>query len=163
MFVTIIFHRASWFRWMWEMFESDYDVECDNDCGPGPPPIFNLPPPPRPDFLQDLDKCSENSLSDYEMCEAIPVSDDSSLLFDNWPGKWETWWLIHCSATVSFSLAQPSDANFHKQTLSKSNVNFLSPNLGCCYLCCRFNCSKSINSKDFSAWHRDRLGEQFFP
>lgn len=59
---------------MWEMFESDYDLECDNDCGPGPPPIFNLPPPPRPDFLSDLDKCSENSLSYLEMCEAIPVS-----------------------------------------------------------------------------------------
>ena len=59
---------------MWEMFESEYDLECDNDCGPGPPPIFNLPPPPRPDFLHELDKCSENSLSDYEMCEAIPVS-----------------------------------------------------------------------------------------
>lgn len=59
---------------MWEMFESDYEIECDNDCGPGPPPIFNLPPPPRPDFLHELEKCSENSLSDYEMCEAIPVS-----------------------------------------------------------------------------------------
>lgn len=59
---------------MWEMFETDYEIECDNDCGPGPPPIFNLPPPPRPDFLHELDKCSENSLSDYEMCEAIPVS-----------------------------------------------------------------------------------------
>lgn len=55
------------------MFESDYDIECDNECGPGPP-IFNLPPPPRPDFMQELDKCSENSLSDFEMCEAIPVS-----------------------------------------------------------------------------------------
>lgn len=57
---------------MWEMFESDFDLQCDNDCEP--PPIFNLPPPPRPDFLSDLSKCSESSLSDYEMCEAIPVS-----------------------------------------------------------------------------------------
>lgn len=56
------------------MYESDYDIECDNECGPGPPPIFNLPPPPRPDFLNELEHCSENSLSDYEMCEAIPVS-----------------------------------------------------------------------------------------
>ena len=60
---------------MWEMIESDYDLECDNDCGlPGPPPIFNLPPPPRPDFITELDKCSEHALSDFEMCEAIPVS-----------------------------------------------------------------------------------------
>lgn len=76
LYVVIIIFRPlqSCFRWMWEMFESDYDFECDNECdGPGPP-IFNLPPPPRPDFLQELDKCSENALSDLEMCEAIPVS-----------------------------------------------------------------------------------------
>lgn len=54
--------------------ESYFEVECDNECGAGPPPIFNLPPPPRPDFMQELSTCSENSLSDYEMCEAIPVS-----------------------------------------------------------------------------------------
>ena len=54
--------------------ESNFEVECDNECGAGPPPIFNLPPPPRPDFMQELSTCSENSLSDYEMCEAIPVS-----------------------------------------------------------------------------------------
>lgn len=59
---------------MWEMFESDYDIECDNECGPGPPPDFNLPPPPRPEFLHELGQCSEGSLSDFEMCEAIPVS-----------------------------------------------------------------------------------------
>lgn len=53
--------------------ESNFEVECDNECGAGPPPIFNLPPPPRPDFMQELSTCSENSLSDYEMCEAIPV------------------------------------------------------------------------------------------
>jgi len=58
---------------MWEMFDSDFD-ECDNDdCGPGPPPEFTLPPPPRPEFLQDF-KCSEDALTDFEMCEAIPVS-----------------------------------------------------------------------------------------
>jgi hypothetical protein len=58
--------------------ESDFDLECDNECGPGPPPVFNIPPPPRPDFLHNelsaAAACSENSLSDYEMCEAIPVS-----------------------------------------------------------------------------------------
>jgi hypothetical protein len=62
---------------MWEMFEEqgEFEVECDNECGAGPPPVFNLPPPPRPDFMQEFSTCSENSLSDYEeMCEAIPVS-----------------------------------------------------------------------------------------
>lgn len=62
---------------MWEMYEEagDLEVECDNECGVGPPPLFNLPPPPRPDILQDLNTCSEASSSDYEeMCEAIPVS-----------------------------------------------------------------------------------------
>jgi hypothetical protein len=65
------------------MFESDFDIGCDNvdhnDCdflldSDNGPPIFNIPPPPRPDFLHEIEKCSENSLSDYEMCEAIPVS-----------------------------------------------------------------------------------------
>lgn len=62
---------------MWAMFEEqgEFEVECDNECGAPPPPLFNLPPPPRPDFMQELSTCSENSLSDYEeMCEAIPVS-----------------------------------------------------------------------------------------
>lgn len=63
---------------MWEMYEEqgEFEVECDNECGAGPPPpVFNLPPPPRPDFMQELITCSENSPSDYEaMCEAIPVS-----------------------------------------------------------------------------------------
>jgi hypothetical protein len=58
-------------------YESDFELECD-ECGPGPPPVFNIPPPPRPDFLQNelgaSTICSENSLSDYDMCEAIPVS-----------------------------------------------------------------------------------------
>lgn len=61
---------------MWEMYEKqgDFEVECDKECG-APPPFFNLPPPPRPNFMQELSTCSEKSLSDYEeMCEAIPVS-----------------------------------------------------------------------------------------
>ena len=58
-------------------YESDFELDCD-ECGPGPPPVFNIPPPPRPEFLQNelgaSTTCSENSLSDYDMCEAIPVS-----------------------------------------------------------------------------------------
>ncbi|KAF4520922.1 hypothetical protein B566_EDAN008897 [Ephemera danica] len=45
------------------------DVECE--C-PGPPPEFRLPPPPRPPFLQEPE-CSENSLADYETCDAVPL------------------------------------------------------------------------------------------
>lgn len=52
----------------------DFELECGSDeCGIGPPPTFNIPPPPRPDFLQQ-ETCSDNSLSDFDMCEAIPVS-----------------------------------------------------------------------------------------
>lgn len=59
---------------MWEMLEPD--LECGNECwGPGPPPEFLIPPPPRPPFLQELtSKCTEDPLPDIEMCEAIPVS-----------------------------------------------------------------------------------------
>lgn len=58
-------------------YESDFELECD-ECGPGPPPVFNIPPPPRPDFLRNevaaSTGCLDSSLSDYDMCEAIPVS-----------------------------------------------------------------------------------------
>lgn len=57
---------------MWEMFDPDFD--CGNECGPGPPPVFFIPAPPRPPFLSELTKCSEDVLIDIEMCEAIPVS-----------------------------------------------------------------------------------------
>lgn len=59
---------------MWEMLEPE--LECGNECwGPGPPPEFLIPPPPRPPFLQELtSKCTEDPLPDIEMCEAIPVS-----------------------------------------------------------------------------------------
>lgn len=62
---------------MWEMIDSDFDIDCGNECGPGPPPMFRIPPPPRPPFLQEVSKCSEDALNDYEMCEAIPVSSSS--------------------------------------------------------------------------------------
>lgn len=60
---------------MWEMIDSDFDIECGNECfGPGPPPEFRIPPPPRPPFLQEISKCTEEPLADFEMCQAIPVS-----------------------------------------------------------------------------------------
>lgn len=67
---------------MWKMFESDF-FECGDDAcdGPGPPPKFHLPPPPRPPFMQDLNavlgttiECSEDGLFDLDVCAAIPVS-----------------------------------------------------------------------------------------
>lgn len=77
---------------MWEML--DPDLECGNECGgPGPPPEFRIPPPPRPPFLAELSNCNEDGgvggsvaamlgpggsatspFGDGDMCEAIPVS-----------------------------------------------------------------------------------------
>ena len=64
------------------MFDNDF-FECGDDAcdGPGPPPKFHMPPPPRPPFLQDLNaalgttiECSEDGLFDLDVCAAIPVS-----------------------------------------------------------------------------------------
>lgn len=72
---------------MWKMFESDF-FDCGDDAcdGPGPPPKFHLPPPPRPPFMQDLNavlgttiECSEDGMFDLDVCAAIPVSFFSSL------------------------------------------------------------------------------------
>lgn len=64
------------------MFEGDF-FDCGNDVcdGPGPPPKFHLPPPPRPPFMQDLNavlgttiECSEDAVFDMDVCAAFPVS-----------------------------------------------------------------------------------------
>ncbi|CAD7093819.1 unnamed protein product [Hermetia illucens] len=57
----------------------DDDVQCDECSGPGPPPKFLIPPPPRPPFMQELTKCGAEDalLMDYDMCEAIPILDAS--------------------------------------------------------------------------------------
>ncbi|XP_059622111.1 uncharacterized protein LOC132265437 [Phlebotomus argentipes] len=61
---------------MWEMLDSD--LECGSECGgPGPPPEFVIPPPPRPPFLHDVASCTEDPLPNIEMCEAIPILDPS--------------------------------------------------------------------------------------
>ncbi|XP_019565256.4 uncharacterized membrane protein DDB_G0293934 [Aedes albopictus] len=80
---------------MWEML--DPDLECGNECGgPGPPPEFRIPPPPRPPFLAELSNCNEDggvggsvaamlgpggsaaaSFSDGDMCDVIPILDAS--------------------------------------------------------------------------------------
>lgn len=68
---------------MWKMFESDFLGECGDDAcdGPGPPPKFHLPPPPRPPFMQDLNavlgtniECTEDPAFDMDVCAAFPVS-----------------------------------------------------------------------------------------
>ncbi|KAL5273164.1 hypothetical protein ACFFRR_000117 [Megaselia abdita] len=69
---------------MWKMLEDDF--ECDECGGPGPPPLFNIPPPPRPPGLYDLSKnCNEDEFNiltnsqnwDSNMCEALPLLDAS--------------------------------------------------------------------------------------
>lgn len=76
---------------MWEML--DPDLDCGNECGgPGPPPEFLIPPPPRPPFLAELSNCNEDGPvaamlgpggpfagggADGDMCEAIPILDAS--------------------------------------------------------------------------------------
>ncbi|XP_038116713.1 putative uncharacterized protein DDB_G0286901 [Culex quinquefasciatus] len=77
----------------------DLDLDCGQDeCGgPGPPPEFLIPPPPRPPFLAELANCNEDgaggavaamlggpgagpfgAIADgAAMCEAIPILDAS--------------------------------------------------------------------------------------
>lgn len=54
-------------------------MECGDDAcdGPGPPPQFHIPPPPRPPFIQELVsgiECTEDSVPEMDICAAIPVS-----------------------------------------------------------------------------------------
>ncbi len=58
---------------MWEMLDTAYE-ECGNECGPGPPPVFLVPPPPRPTFLQESTKCIQELPADADMCDVMPVS-----------------------------------------------------------------------------------------
>ena len=47
------------------------EYQCINeDC---PPPIFELPPPPRPPWLEDLENCQERTNSDS--CDNILIID----------------------------------------------------------------------------------------
>ena len=59
---------------MWKKFDMDFKLDCDMECGFVAPPDFDIPPPPLPPYLKELPKCSEDSLSDFEMCSLIPVS-----------------------------------------------------------------------------------------
>lgn len=55
---------------LWDMDSADYECDCP---GP-PPPVFHLPPPPRPPFLHEVADCTEAPLMDLETCDAMPVS-----------------------------------------------------------------------------------------
>ena len=47
------------------------EFQCDTeDC---PPPLFELPPPPRPPWLDPDDSCDDSS--EYESCENIVIID----------------------------------------------------------------------------------------
>lgn len=50
---------------LWDMDSADYECDCP---GP-PPPVFRLPPPPRPPFLHEITDCSEAPLLDLDTCE----------------------------------------------------------------------------------------------
>ncbi|XP_034949471.1 uncharacterized protein pxb isoform X2 [Chelonus insularis] len=43
----------------------------------GPPPLFRVPPPPRPPFLTEASICSEAPLAELEDCIAMPMIDAS--------------------------------------------------------------------------------------
>ncbi|XP_055544899.1 transcription factor mef2A [Wyeomyia smithii] len=92
---------------MWEML--DPDLECGNECGgPGPPPEFRIPPPPRPPFLADLDNCNEDGpvtamlgpgspFNDGDMCQAIPILDAS---FHSSPSFQTSAMIVLCSVLL---------------------------------------------------------------
>jgi hypothetical protein len=57
------------------------------DCEGCAPPIFDLPPPPRPPWLEDLEDCdSKPSISDVlsqlETCDSTVIRDHQTLFDD---------------------------------------------------------------------------------
>ncbi|XP_065221642.1 uncharacterized protein pxb isoform X2 [Planococcus citri] len=56
---------------LWELDSPEYECDCP---GP-PPPLFKIPPPPRPPFLSEVADCSEVTIADYESCDNMPVID----------------------------------------------------------------------------------------
>ena len=49
------------------------ELDCDDE-GDCPPPLWDLPPPPRPPWLSDSDSCVESG-SEFESCENILILD----------------------------------------------------------------------------------------
>lgn len=59
--------------------EEEFDCGIDACDGPGPPPKFMIPPPPRPPSMHDTNllanfECNEDPIADVNMCAAFPVS-----------------------------------------------------------------------------------------
>ena len=48
------------------------ELDCDDPVSPCPPPLWELPPPPRPPWLSE-DSC--DSGSEFESCENILILD----------------------------------------------------------------------------------------
>ena len=87
-----IIRNFSRFQSLFEMEDEDALVEALAglpfglyDCPGCPPPVFNLPPPPRPPWLDDPDGCgfSEDSdLAMLETCDAVTLISDNSYFED---------------------------------------------------------------------------------
>ena len=76
-----------------ESFFADQSLLFGNEdlwnCDGCPPPVFDLPPPPRPPWLEDLDDCGSKAdsslsemLSQVETCDNTIIR-DSQTLFDD--------------------------------------------------------------------------------
>ncbi|XP_053597175.1 uncharacterized protein LOC103579006 isoform X2 [Microplitis demolitor] len=63
----------------------------------GPPPMFRLPPPPRPPFLKEGTFCSEAPLSELEDCGNIPLIDVS---YHNIPSLQNTALIVTCAIVL---------------------------------------------------------------
>jgi hypothetical protein len=81
-----------------QLFEEDSSLFSDQsllfgnedswNCEGCPPPVFNLPPPPRPPWLEDLDDCGSKEGSVSEMLAQLETCDntvirDSHTLFED--------------------------------------------------------------------------------
>lgn len=63
---------------LFKMLSSDWD--CD-DCIP-PPPLFDLPPPPRPPWLEDIEDCESNP-SQSQILDQLETCDNTVILGSN--------------------------------------------------------------------------------
>ncbi|XP_063985293.1 uncharacterized protein LOC135166696 [Diachasmimorpha longicaudata] len=75
-----------------ETLDSTECLECS-----GPPPVFRLPPPPRPPFLTEGTFCSEAPLAELEDCVAIPMIDAS---YHTNPSLQNTALIITCAVVL---------------------------------------------------------------
>lgn len=55
------------------VWQLDDDLEYDCNCPGPPPPVFKIPPPPRPPFMPEID-CSDFNTQDFDSCDLMTVS-----------------------------------------------------------------------------------------